>query len=364
MKITLKEISVRNLVKGYKDSGENGVVALNGNLDVRPPYQREFVYKDEQQREVIDTILNNCPLGVMYWAKKDGETYEIIDGQQRALSICKYFANDFSYNERFFENLYDNEQDAFLDYKIQVYICDGDNSEKLAWFKKINIAGEKLTDQELRNATYYGSWVTDAKRYFSRPNLAADKLAKDYINANCIRQGILELAIKWDCKSSKDEDIRVYMASHQKDENASVLWASFQKVIAWVSATFPVKRPIMKSVDWGFLYEKYKNENFDTDKLEAELKELLEDDDVTSKSGAYYYVFDHDEKHLSIRAFDKKQKITVYEKQNGLCAKCQKHFEIDEMEADHIKPYSEGGRTVIENCQMLCKDCNRRKSDK
>lgn len=44
-----------------------------------------------------------------------------------------------------------------------VYLCSGEDSEKLEWFKTINIAGEKLTDQELRNAVYSGSWVSDAK---------------------------------------------------------------------------------------------------------------------------------------------------------------------------------------------------------
>ena len=57
-------------------------------------------------------------------------------------------------------------------------------------------------------------------------------------------------------------------------------------------------------------------------------------------------------------------KREAYERQKGKCSICEEHFEIDEMEADHIKPWVEGGRTVSENCQMLCKGCNRKKSKK
>ena len=97
----------------------------------------------------------------------DGD-YEVIDGQQRTISICQYVEGDFAFEGRYFHNLQTDEQEQILDYKLMVYLCSGTDSEKLEWFKTINIAGEKLTDQELRNAVYAGPWVTDAKRYFSK----------------------------------------------------------------------------------------------------------------------------------------------------------------------------------------------------
>ena len=57
-------------------------------------------------------------------------------------------------------------------------------------------------------------------------------------------------------------------------------------------------------------------------------------------------------------------KQKVYERQKGICVKCKKHFNISEMEADHIKPWHEGGKTTEENCQLLCKEDNRKKSGK
>jgi len=365
MKIELKEIAVKDLVEGYEDNDEAGVVGYGGRLDIRPPYQREFIYKDKQRDAVIDTITKDFPLNVMYWAVRDDGNFEIIDGQQRTVSICQYVNNDFSINGMAFHNLPSDKQEQILNYKLMVYFCEGTDSEKLEWFKTINIAGEKLTDQELRNAVYSGSWVTDAKRYFSKTGCPAFKIGSDYLNGSTIRQEYLETAIKW----ISDGNIEAYMSQHQHDPNASALWIYFQSVISWIEATFPKKynknrKKFMKGIDWGTLYNQFKNEVLDADKLEKEIQQLILDDDVTNKKGIYPYVLTRNEKHLSIRAFTDAMKLKVYEKQNGICVKCGEHFELSEMEADHITPWHEGGKTIEENCQLLCKNCNRKKSGK
>jgi len=365
MKIELKEIAVKDLVEGYKDNDEAGVVGYGGRLDIRPPYQREFIYKDKQRDAVIDTITKDFPLNVMYWAVRDDGNFEIIDGQQRTVSICQYVNNDFSINGMAFHNLPSDKQEQILNYKLMVYFCEGTDSEKLEWFKTINIAGEKLTDQELKNAVYSGSWVTDAKRYFSKTGCPAFKIGSDYLNGSPIRQEYLETAIKW----ISDGNIEAYMSQHQHDPNASALWIYFQSVISWIEATFPKKynknrKKFMKGIDWGTLYNQFKDEVLDADKLEKEIQQLILDDDVTNKKGIYPYVLTRNEKHLSIRAFTDSMKLKVYEKQNGICVKCGEHFELSEMEADHITPWHEGGKTIEENCQLLCKNCNRKKSGK
>jgi hypothetical protein len=361
MNIELKEITVRDLANGYQDNEENGVIGYGGRLDIRPPYQREFIYKDKQRNAVIDTITKNFPLNVMYWAVREDGNYEVIDGQQRTISLCQYVNGDFAFMFKYFHNLQPDEQSQILDYKLMVYVCSGTDSEKLQWFKTINIAGEKLTDQELRNAVYSGSWVTDAKRYFSKNGCPAYGIGSDYLNGSPIRQDYFETAIKWISKGN----IEVYMAKHQNDQNASALWLYFQSVISWVQSTFTKKRTkFMKGVDWGSLYNKYHDNLFDTNKIEEETANLIADDDVQKKKGIYPYLLTRDERHLGIRAFTDSMKQKVYEKQEGICVSCENHFEISEMEGDHITPWHEGGRTIEENCQMLCKDCNRRKSGK
>lgn len=360
MKIELTHVTVGELAAGYADNAEAGVVGYGGRLDVRPPYQREFVYKDKQRDAVVDTVFKTYPLNVMYWAVRLDGGFEIIDGQQRTISVCQYVNNDFSFNGRYFNNLQADEQEKFLNYQLTVYRCSGTDSEKLAWFRTINIAGEKLTEQELRNAVYSGSWVSAAKPIFSKSNCPAYLLGNDYLTGTPIRQDYLETVISW----LNDEDVEGYMAAHQHDPNANAEWLYFQSVIAWVRATFPNYRSEMKGVQWGFLYNKHKDDKLDPAKLEAEVARLMEDEDVSNKKGIYSYLLNGEERHLSIRAFSKNQKREAYERQKGVCVKCKKTFEIGEMEADHITPWSKGGRTDAANCQLLCLDDNRRKGGK
>jgi len=360
MEIKLKEITVRELTKEYVDNGEGGVSGYGGKLDIRPPYQREFIYKDAQRDAVIHTVNNKYPLNVMYWSVREDGNFEIIDGQQRTISICQYVTGVFSYDTRYFHNLQDDEQKQILDYKLMIYQCSGDDSERLQWFKTINIAGEKLYPQELRNAVYFGSWVSDAKRFFSKTNCAAYGLAKNYVSGSPIRQEYLETAINWISEGDIDE----YMAKHQDDQNANKEWNHFRNVINWVETTFKVKRNPMKAVDWGSLFLKYKDKRLNTDDIEEETKKLILDDDVTKKSGIYPYILTRDEKYLSIRAFTDTMKQKAYELQKGNCHECGNMFVLSEMEADHINPWHEGGKTLQENCQLLCKEDNRKKSGK
>lgn len=360
MNIELKEITIRELTNGYQDNQENGVVGYGGRLDIRPPYQREFIYNNKQRDAVIDTINKDFPLNVMYWAVRDDNTFEVIDGQQRTISICQYVNGEFSYMFNYFQNLTNDKKEKFLDYKLMIYVCSGTDSEKLDWFKTINIAGEKLTDQELRNAVYSGSWVADAKRYFSKNSCAAYGLGGDYLTGSAIRQDYLETVIKW---ISKD-NIELYMANHQHAPNANELWLYFQMVINWVKVVFPTYRREMKGIDWGLLYNDFKEVSFDSAKLEEEISQLMQDDDIGNKKGIYTYVLTRKEKHLNIRLFSNNQKREAYERQKGICPICQTHFELEGMEADHITPWHEGGKTTAENCQLLCREDNRRKSGK
>jgi len=363
MKIELNRIPIRKVITGYKDSAEEGVVAYGGKLDIRPKYQREFVYKEKQRDAVLETIKNSFPLNVMYWMKRDDGGYEVLDGQQRTISIGQYVTGEYSLNERYFHNLHKEEQDQILDYELMIYFCEGTDKERLDWFRIINIAGEKLTDQEIRNAVYTGPWLSDAKLKFSKSNCAAYLLASDggqLVSGSPIRQDYLQTALSW----INDEKIEDYMAKHQHDANADEMWEYFQSVIAWVRKTFTNYRREMNSVQWGELYNEFKGVKLDADKLESEIKELMQDEDVTKKSGIYPYVLTRQERYLNIRAFTEKMKRETYERQKGKCKKCKKHFEIEEMEADHIKPWHEGGKTISKNCQMLCKQDNRTKSGK
>lgn len=377
MDIDRIQVTVRELIDGYEERGTDGiegVVAYGGKLDVRPAYQREFIYPDKDRDEVIRSVKKGFPINVMYWAKTGDGRFELMDGQQRTISICRYAAAKdeenresyeqcFSVDNLYFFNLQADQKQKILDYVLDIYVCDGTPSEVLDWFRIINIAGKVLTEQELRNTSYTGPWLSDAKLHFSKPNCTAYRMAKDYMSGSPIRQEYLETAIEWIAARDSLPSIEAYMALHQQDENANQIWIYFKRVIEWVQTIFPAKRKEMKGLEWGPLYNQFKDAPLDPDKLEMEIKALMIDDDVTNKKGIYSYVLTRDERHLNIRAFTEKQKREAYERQNGICPDCKKHFAFEEMQGDHITPWSKGGHTTSENCKMRCADCNRRKSD-
>ena len=368
MQIEQKSIPIRDLVKGYVNNDDEGVLGYGGRLNIRPKYQREFVYKDEQRNAVIKTVVQGFPLNTMYWSENADGSLEVLDGQQRIISVCEYHSGAFSLptdhreNPRYFHSLTDAEKDQILDYQLMVYFCRGSDKDKLDWFQIINIAGVELTKQELRNAVYSGLWVTDAKRYFSRRGAPAQHEASEYLKGKAIRQEYLETAIDWVSPGKVEE----YMSAHQHETSANPLWLHFMAVIEWVKATFPEYRKEMKGLAWGELYDAHCQERLDPAALEGRISALLADDEVQKRSGIWPYVLTGDERHLNLRAFSDNQKRVAYERQKGVCnnSECSKECDISEMEADHITPWSKGGKTVQDNCQMLCQECNRRKSNK
>ena len=375
--ITIKqmEVTVGEITKGYIDNEEQGVRGYNGLLDIRPPYQREFIYDEKEQQAVITTVLKGYPLNVMYWVRRSEDAecpYEVMDGQQRTLSLCEYVAGKFSYDFKNFFNQPVDIQKRILDYKLTIYVCEGEASEKLEWFKTINIAGKALNEQEINNAIYAGPFLSDAKKHFSKKNCGAYRLGKDLVNGSPDRQDFLKKALSWladhETRNGKPQTIVDYMAQHQHDHTALPLWTYFQNVLHWAISTFNMKKfkNIMKGLDWAKLYDLYHEKDLDIKAIEKKVSELMMDakDEIQKPQGIIPYVLTGDEHYLDLRTFSDKVKLAVWEKQNHKCALCGKEFDYVFMEGDHITPWRDGGRTTIENCQMLCREYNRRKGSK
>ena len=370
MTIEKKEVTVGEITKGYINNDELGVRGYDGLLDIRPPYQREFIYNEKEQQAVITTILAGYPLNIMYWVKRSDDAdcpYEVMDGQQRTLSLCEYVAGKFSYDFKNFFNQPEDIQRKILDYKLTIYVCEGEPSEKLAWFKTINIAGKPLNEQEINNAIYAGPFVSDAKRHFSKSNCGAYRLGKDLVNGTPIRQDFLRKALEWmaehEERGGHRQSIVGYMAEHQHDPNANNLWTYFQTVLNWAITNFDMKKfkKIMKGLNWAELYDRFGSSTLDTADLARRISTLMRDSDIQKQTGIIPYVLTGDERYLDLRAFPEDIKLAVWEKQAHICPLCGREFDYELMEGDHITPWRDGGRTVIENCQMLCIECNRRK---
>lgn len=363
MNIIKKSVTIRELIEGFINDEELGVYAYGGKLNIRPPYQREMVYNNVQRIAVIHSIVNGYPLNTMYWADNGDGTYSMIDGQQRSLSICQFCDGDYSFDDKYIHQYKRNFPELYekiMNYTLDIYICQGTKEEQLAWFKVVNTYGERLNDQELLNVNYTGKWLTSAKKYFSKTNCPAANVGGLYLKGSPIRQDYLETVLSW--AANGKENIPAYMAQHAEDENAKELVDYFNAVIEWVKNIFPEYDSAMKGMPWGLLYNEYHEEEYDPDEVAEMVNDLKMDDEVTSRTGIYTYVFTGDEKVLSKRTFSPLQRERAYLKQKGICPICGEHFTLKQMEADHIIPWSKGGKTVDSNLQMLCKKCNKDKS--
>ena len=365
MNIKPHEITCGQLAEGYEEKADDNVLGYGGKLDIRPPYQREFVYDAKQSTAVIHSVMNGFPLNTMYWAVREDGRFEIVDGQQRTISICRYIDGQFPINEpgtgqpKHFHNLPDNARKAILDYPLLVYACTGSDGDRLRWFETINIAGKPLTQQELRNANYHGPWLADAKRHFSRPGGVAAGHS-DYLKGALNRQEYLETAIDW--LAGGRDCISAYMDEHRQDPTATELVNHFTSTMNWTKATFPEYRKSMKGVAWGRLWNEHgQRQDLIPAELEHDIADLHQNEAVPRKSGIYEYLLTGQERHLQIRAFTDAMRQTAYERQGGVCAITGEHLPIDDMEADHIKPWTKGGKTESDNCQMVSRLANRQK---
>ena len=374
MDITPLDVKAIEIFNGYSDNDEEGVVAYGGKLNIRPKYQREFIYPEKDQKEVIKTMLKGFPLNIMYWAVSDDGSYELLDGQQRTLSFCKYMNNEYSVdvngNPLYYHSLRE-KQSNIDDYILHIYICEGSDTDKLEWFNIINKAGKELKPQELLNATYTGEWLTQSKRYFSKTGCPASSLFGDYLSGEMNRQAYLEAALKW-IGDRDNITAREYMARHQKDTNCNDLWMYFSTVANWAKMLFPKSnknKKIIEGLPWGIYYNKYHKNEYDSEVLKKRFEELIMDKEVENNKGIIEYLLCGDENCLGLRAFDEDDKLRKYNEQGGKCPLCSginadKIWEYDEMEGDHIIPWHSGGKTTYDNLQMLCRHCNRTKSGK
>lgn len=387
------EWTVADICKGfsYNELEGKGLFGLNGRLTIQPEYQRNYIYNDgKKDVAVIESLLKGYPLGLIYFVKIEDDRFEVLDGQQRITSFGRFVTNKFAIKdengiEQYFDGLPKNKQNRIMNSKLLVYECDGEESEIKEWFKTINIAGVPLTEQELLNAIYSGSFVTAAKAIFSNTQNANLQKWKTFIKGDVKRQDILATALKW-LADARGCTIDNYMSFHRLDDNCNELMTYFNDVINWASTVFAMPpHKEMCGLPWGELYEKYHLKPFDIEAVTARVSELYADERVTKNSGIYEFVLaeacgDIRYELLQIRLFEKSTINTVYARQTEqarrdgvsncpLCA-CSTNignrmriYSLKEMDADHVTPWSRGGRTTIENCQILCKTHNRAKGN-
>ena len=388
MKTTLHtDWTVGDICKGFvfdKNEGK-GLFGLGGKLIIQPEYQRNYIYGDgKRDVAVVESLLKGYPLGLIYFVKNADGMYEVLDGQQRITSFSRYvnkswpFAVELDGKPRYFDSLDADKQKLIVDTPLTIYVCEGEPSEIQAWFETINIAGVPLVKQELRNAAYYGPFVTKAREEFSNIGNSNINRWQTYVSGDPKRQAILETALDW----VSDGNIDDYMAKHRYDTDIDELKNHFDTVIGWVDSVFEYTGSEMCGREWGRLYREYHKNAYSKDEVSKRVSALLDDSQVTDKKGIFEYVLGGEKasRLLNIRVFDKKTIDAVYRKQtaeaktNGvsncpLCAagnnaNAKRIYKESEMDADHVTAWSKGGATDEKNCQMLCKTHNRSKGNR
>lgn len=387
MKTTLRtDITVRDICAGfiYNEYEGKGLYGLSGKLVIQPEYQRNYIYADgKKDVAVIESVLKQYPLGLIYFNKVDEGKFEVLDGQQRITSLGRFVTNKLAIIDENgiplkFEGLAKDLQERILDTKLLIYECEGTESEIKEWFKTINIAGVPLKNQELLNAIFSGPFVTRCKEEFSNSKNANIQKWSAYISGAVDRQDFLERALQW---VSRD-NVELYMSSHRYDTNIDEIKTYFNSVIEWVSAVFIDVESEMCGLKWGHLYETYHHQPYDPQEVSAKVRELYSDSYVRNRKGVFEYILGgmQDTKLLDVRVFDDATKKKVYKeqtdkaKEEGVsnCPYCAighdanrtKIWKLSEMDADHVTAWSKGGATDINNCQMLCKSHNRAKGNK
>lgn len=389
MKTTLRtDITVKDICEGfvYSELEGKGLFGLSGTLTIQPEYQRNYIYaSDGGKREmaVIDSVLKGYPIGLIYFNKVDYNKFEVLDGQQRITSLGRFVTNKFAIEDenslpQYFSGLAADRKKEILDTKLLIYECEGTETEIKEWFKTINIVGVPLNDQELLNAVYSGPFVTLAKEEFSNSQNANIQKWSAYVRGSANRQDFLERALDWVSKGNIGE----YMSEHRQDTNINELKLYFNSVIDWVSAVFADVEKEMCGLEWGRLYETYKNQPYDPQKVSEQVHQLYADPYVKNRRGVFEYILggSTDTKLLDVRIFDEATKRAVYEKQTAEaeeqnisnCPLCvlghdvnkSRIWNLKDMDADHVAAWSKGGATSIENCEMLCKTHNRAKGNR
>ena len=382
----LTDLTVADICDGfvYNELEGKGLFGWGGRLVIQPEYQRNYIYADgKRDVAVVDSLLKRYPLGILYFVKVGEGRYEVLDGQQRITSFGRFVTNKFAVRDgngmqQNFDGLDKSLRRRILESKLTVYVCEGEEPEIKEWFRTINIAGVPLNEQELLNSIYSGPFVTAAKEMFSNSSNANLQKWKAYVRGSENRQDILHTALEWVSKG----DVDGYMGRHRRDLDIRELETYFRTVVDWIDGVFAGTEDEMCGLDWGRLYEAYHGKAYNSKKLWERVKALYADDFVKNRRGIFEYVLggEKDARLLDVRVFEPKETKIVYAKQTAdaerkgvsncpLCAvghdaNAKRIWKFNEMDADHVTPWSKGGVTDIGNCQMLCKTHNRAKGNR
>lgn len=229
-------------------------------LDMKPPFQRNPVWVTRQKSFLIDTILNKYPIPEIYMQETADELgnvkYIIVDGQQRIRSVLDFIDGKFSMDEKEspefygtnFEGLKSEQKKAFFQYNFVVRILPDVNDVELrAIFQRLNKNVVALNKQELRQATYSGSFIRlmntiSDKEAFSKIGLFTPNDVRRMLDVEYVSE--LTIALLNGIQNKKDK-LENYYQLYEEDfseeeyvkEVYDVVIGELQKILPNISST-------------------------------------------------------------------------------------------------------------------------------
>lgn len=417
MRFDVMQRKVRDLLSDY-----NGK-----DLDPRPSFQRGYVWDKSRASKLIESILLNVPLPLIYTAEEDDDTEVVIDGQQRLMSVFCYIQGKFpkddsvfklsglkllsELNGKTFSQLDEKERKGIERYIFQIIRISKESHAdvKFEIFERLNSGSVTLNAQELRNCVYRGKFNEILREF------AEDETFRKILGSSTAsgRMQDAELVLRFlafyertylnyqpgmksflnnfmedyrDLSNEKAEKFRnefkhaVQLSYSVFGENSFRKFSSGDKRNpngGWERA---INRPLFDLTMWGFTRFDKNLIMANADQIRESLVDLLVSDStfldwITSATGdktktQYRFELWHDTLKNIVsgerqpRCFPYSIKKRLFERDSA-CAICkQQILHIDDAQVDHIKPFSAGGETDETNAQITHRYCNQSKSNK
>ncbi len=391
-----------------------------GKINPQPDFQRYYVWKPSKASKLIESLLLDIPIPVIYMAEEKDKSLSVVDGQQRIVSICSYINGKFpdgrdfkltglqvleELNGKQFKELTTDQQEAIQSATIRVIkiSSESDADVKFEIFERLNVGAEKLNDQELRNSVYRGTYNELLKKLSKNPTLLKILKQTECHPRMVDRQLILRFFTMWRNTHLKYKSPMKQFLNKEMDKYRNASASEIQGMEAIFIKSIEISYYVFGiNAFRRFNYGDQKNLNghwesklnvalwdtllytfsfFEKNQIIPISDSIKEEfiDIVTNDQNFAEYISSSTDKpdRITYRAEKWKQRVenlvsfhgprnfsySLKERlfrQDQTCQICDQHiFDIDDSEVDHITHYWRGGQTIPENARLTHRFCNR-----